>query len=551
MKSSMSSAVERTLKRIGRLLPPLAGLAALIWFLVRVIPKPSRARYPCMRAAAPLASSFVVGLLSLGASSLIMKKARAFAYGRFSGPGRFNGEGPRRLVFGLCMTAGIALAALGLVQTALPASAASMPSAARFAVKLPNDGPNMPMGVGKGIFPGRVAWVRDPAAVNQKYSNSSFRPWYDKSNAKQESVDAMLIKGLRSLSGAGSPSEAWDRLFRDFNKSHGRGDRGYKADESIVIKININGLGNEGGRRNIDTSPQVLLALLRQLVNVAGVPQERIFVGDPNIPFDLDIYKTVLDEFSSLRLMVRGMTKSTPKDVLFASDGGTSDPLPQAYADAAYLINVPVLKKHHRAGISLTAKLHFGSVSPYNSNGAYNWHYGLPAPEGTALVENGDYGVYRCLVDFMGHEDLGGKTILYLVDGLWSSINWGHPAIKWRMAPFDGQYPASLFLSQDPVAIDSVGYDFLYAEFDQKNPTEGAFDPRDDHGPFARYAGVDDYLHQAADPANWPRGLVYDPERDGSPLGSLGTHEHWSDPVGKKYSRNLGKEAGIELVYLE
>ena len=38
----------------------LAGLASLIWFLVRVIPKPSRASYPCQRAAAPLASGFVI-----------------------------------------------------------------------------------------------------------------------------------------------------------------------------------------------------------------------------------------------------------------------------------------------------------------------------------------------------------------------------------------------------------------------------------------------------------------------------------------------------------
>jgi hypothetical protein len=166
-------------------------------------------------------------------------------------------------------------------------------------------------------------------------------------------------------------------------------------------------------------------------------------------------------------------------------------------------------------------------------------------------VSNGNYGAYRCLVDFMGHEYLGGNTILYLIDGLWSSINWGHPAIKWRMTPFDNAYPASIFLSQDPVAVDSVGYDFLYAEFDEKHPTEGAFDPRDNHGPFARYAGVDDYLHQAADSANWPKGLVYDPERDGRPLGSLGVHEHWSDPVGKKYSRNLGKDEGIELLYVK
>ncbi|MHC4220960.1 MAG: hypothetical protein ACYST9_00950, partial [Planctomycetota bacterium] len=35
---------------------PITGLLALIWFLIRVIPKPSRALYPCQRVAAPLAS---------------------------------------------------------------------------------------------------------------------------------------------------------------------------------------------------------------------------------------------------------------------------------------------------------------------------------------------------------------------------------------------------------------------------------------------------------------------------------------------------------------
>ena len=49
----------------GRLFLWGAGLASLIWFLVRVIPKPSRAAYPCQRAAAPVASAFVVWLLAV------------------------------------------------------------------------------------------------------------------------------------------------------------------------------------------------------------------------------------------------------------------------------------------------------------------------------------------------------------------------------------------------------------------------------------------------------------------------------------------------------
>jgi hypothetical protein len=226
------------------------------------------------------------------------------------------------------------------------------------------------------------------------------------------------------------------------------------------------------------------------------------------------------------------------------SDGEVVDPLPKSYSDAEYMINIPVLKKHHRAGISIAAKNHFGSVAPFTS-GAWHLHYSLPCPEATGVAVNGEYGEYRCFVDIMGHEDLGGKTILYLVDGLWSSTNWGHPPIKWEMEPFNNDWPSSLFLSQDPVAIESVCMDFLYEEFDEDHPTEGGT-ATDDKGPFPHFKGTDDYLRQAADPELRP--FPYDPENDGSVLGSLGAHEHWNNATEKRYSRNMNKDEGIELV---
>jgi hypothetical protein len=217
------------------------------------------------------------------------------------------------------------------------------------------------------------------------------------------------------------------------------------------------------------------------------------------------------------------------------------------------MINIPVFKKHHRAGISLTSKNHFGSIAPY-TGGAWHLHPSLPLPEANGDDPNVDdlatldYGVYRCLVDIMGHKDLGGKTILYLVDGLWSSTNWGHPPIKWIMQPFNIDWPNSLFLSQDPVAIQSVCYDFLFEEFDADHPTEGLDVLDGDRGPFSRFPAADDFLHQAASPANWPAGIEYDPENDGTVLGSLGVHEHWNNATQKLYSRNLGADHGIQLI---
>jgi hypothetical protein len=109
------------------------------------------------------------------------------------------------------------------------------------------------------------------------------------------------------------------------------------------------------------------------------------------------------------------------------------------------------------------------------------------------------------------------------------------------MAPFNTQYPASVFASQDPVAIESVGFDFLYKEFYVGNPSGNDF---------PHYSGVDDYLHQAADSLNWAQGIRYDPENDGSFLPrSMGVHEHWNNATDKKYSRNISPDSnGIQLL---
>ena len=67
--------------------------------------------------------------------------------------------------------------------------------------------------------------------------------------------------------------------------------------------------------------------------------------------------------------------------------------------------------------------------------------------------------------------------------------------------------------------------------------------------PFPHFPGVDDFLHQAADPANWPKNFKYNPNGDGVALKSMGVHEHWNNADDKQYSRNLGLDKGIELVF--
>lgn len=514
-----------------------SGLLSTFWFLIRVIPKPSRAAYPCMKAAAPFMSGFILYLLSLGSTVLVLKRARRYLYQS------------RYLMFSLALGAGLILSLSTLVLNRHKAYAITNAIL---------ENPNQPMGTGVGINPGRVVWIHAPEATNEDCTNQYPDFWSDDSNTNQGVVNQMVSKALQELSSQPTDEEAWDALFKYHNANHDKGEVGYKAGEKIVIKLNMNTASRSESParpdyKTVDTSPHLAYAVLSQLIKIVGVDPSDISIGDPGRTLDNIYWDKCHTDFPEVHYWgtAPGRTPIVRSDekVFFSSDGSVSEYLPKSYVEADYMINIPVLKKHHRGGVSLSSKNHFGTFVPF-SGSASHLHFSLPCPDGKAEVSNGDYGSYRIFVDFMGHKDLGGKTILYLLDGLWTTTNWAHPPIKWELAPFNNDYPSSLFASQDPVAIESVGYDFLREEFDTDHPTEGAYDPTDNTGPFPQYAGVDDFLHQAADSANWPEGFSYDPENDGSVLpGSMGAHEHWNNAGEKQYTRNLGGDKGIELLY--
>ncbi|MFC1570041.1 FlgD immunoglobulin-like domain containing protein, partial [bacterium] len=146
----------------------------------------------------------------------------------------------------------------------------------------------------------------------------------------------------------------------------------------------------------------------------------------------------------------------------------------------------------------------------------------------------------RVLVDMMGHERLGGNTLLFLADGLWASSEATDPPRKFSMSPFHNDFASSILASQDQVALESVCYDILKTEFGEDNA----------YATWPQMEGVDDYLHQAAESTYWAEGIQYDPENDGTLLTSLGVHEHWNGADNREYSRNLGIGEGIELSFV-
>ena len=495
---------------------PIVGLAALIWFLVRVIPKPSRATYPCQRVAAPLASGFVVWIGGIVGSTLAYRRARRHM------------QRARYAVAGLLLVVSVLTIWLSVSITSMTESQAAF---------APSDPANSPIGVGKGIHPGRVAWVHDPAATSWDGTSGS---WWQDANTDQDVVNLMMSRAVRGLTGEPTDADAWDALFRHFNQTRGLGNVGYQTGERIAIKINMNqdSGGNWGSRRGMP-SPQAVYALVEQLICEAGVPGQAItlydasrFIGDP-------IYDTIRGssdpELQAVRFVVRpdsarsgrsGAVRDMQNTVHFAQsnvpNNGTTN-LPQCVTEAKYLVNFALLRAHSLYGVTVTAKNHFGSVYSPSRN---QW---TPAP----LHDHGDRNrpmySYNCLVDLIGHEHLGGKTLLYLIDGLYSARNQGSDVIKFES--FGNDWCSSLFASQDPVAIDSVALDFLRNEPRATDVT----------------GSVDNYLHEAAMAHNPPSGSFYDPEGDGTRLESLGVHEHWNNAADKQYSRNLGTGDGIEL----
>lgn len=540
----------------------LMGVASTIWFLVRVIPKPSRAGYPCMKAAAPIMSSFFVYILSLSGMVLAFRKAGT------------NMRKARYVAATLCIVTGIVLGVVFTIKDSKTTLAVTVSPAGTFT-------PNAPMGSAKGVRPGRVVWAWNKDATNEACTNEWGHFYWQPENYNQDVVSKMVQQSILSVTGSTTLLDSWKLLFKYHNKKKTGVEKEYTAGEKIFIKINqgtadwnSNAAGgfsvqqlswNDANNGAAEASPAVVLELLRQLVNTCGVAETDIYVGDPYSHIFKHNFDVWYDEFPDVNYIDRTssdfdrmkITRTTEVKVTY-SDNGARMPASknQGYLyneviDAAYMINVANFKPHSRAGISLCAKNHFGTRTESATNGAGNLHPSLvgdnPDSEG--------YGKYRVLVDLMGNKYLGKNTMLFVIDGLFGGgSDETKKAVKWINAPFNNDWTSSVFMSQDPVAIESVCHDFLRFEFDgvtNHNSINNAIK----NGPI--WFGVDDYLHQAADPSTWPTQIKvgakttafggYRPNGDGVAITSLGVHEHWNNPTDKKYTRNLGTGNGIEL----
>ncbi len=440
---------------------------------------------------------------------------------------------------------------LGSAAALTAATVPSAPAAAQAPLTPPTFTPsepaNSPVGTAFGVKPGRVAWAHNPEATNWEGVNNA-PGWWDDSNTHPADVAAMLSATIRSVGDAASDKAAWDKIFTDFNKRSGKGAAGYKKGEKIVVKLNLNQVHDHGNGANASyIAPQLVHSLLTQLVTQVGAAPVDITFYDAIRDIPSTIFDRCTREFPGVHFAdgtgTDGREKAVPDKAhpLVFAKGNLTFYLPTLLTQADYLINVAGLKGHTMAGMTVTAKNHQGSI--FNENGSA----GAPrVHQHLAVKSSGHVGSptaqpmasYNGLVDMNGHPHVGPKTVLYLIDALYATQHNEFrlaPVCKWASAPFNGHWTSSVFASQDGVALDSVALDFLRNE-----PTLAAIVT----------GAVDNYLHEEALAHQPPSGTVYDPAKTGKPLASLGVHEHWNNATDRKYSRNLGKGAGIELVPL-
>jgi len=350
---------------------PLLGILATIWILLRVIPKPSRLTYPCMKVAIPISSSFVIFISGLILSVFSVRKLK-------------NNKRYPIIVTGILSL--LVIAGIFLINTG--SSQLSYGN-----IKTINQSANMPIGVAKGIYPGRVVWVHNPDATNENCTmlhnddgtaNEDDDGWFLNKNNNQNVIDEMLNKAVMEISGKIDMVSAWNEIFKYYNSANDKGDIGYQDGEKIFIKINTTSTWgmdfnwgniksdfsvNENGYYGIsETSPHLILSLLNHLVDHVGIEQENIYVGDPM----KHIYKHMLDlwksDFPNVHYLDYDRTDdgreivvpSTTAKIEYSDrgailrEGSTSDAtvgdsifddyLYTIFEEMDYMINVPTLK---------------------------------------------------------------------------------------------------------------------------------------------------------------------------------------------------------------
>ena len=307
----------------------------------------------------------------------------------------------------------------------------------------------------------RVVMVRDPEASDYGFMDDEVY----KGKVDQEAVNALLDKGLRILTGTSTAAEAWRVIIP-----------GYKKNEKIAVKVNFNNIFDhwgEGWQEKpvvMNALPETVNALVKSLKEF-GVREQDIWVYDASRNISLYFQDSML--YPGVRLWDNsghsGLDEAHHElatDIKFQDPNIRQSKICNVLANAHYLINMPLLKTHTAAGVTLSFKNHFGTISECWELHDWTWPIGIRFSE-----------EYNPLVDIALNPHIKNKTVLILGDGIFGNYHTHMgPPIRWPRN-FDNGSPNCLFLSTDMVASDSVMRDILRVEKGGDNKAGAAYLP--------------------------------------------------------------------------
>ena len=184
------------------------------------------------------------------------------------------------------------------------------------------------------------------------------------------------------------------------------------------------------------TNP-ILVEEVAKLLVSAGFKENNIIIWDRN-DSDLEDKGYTINKSSN---GVRCFGTNWDFDSIEYTVAGSNQRLSNILVKSTYLINMPVLKDHSGAGVTLSMKNHYGSCSDVGSLHDNYCDPGIAELNALFPIKN--------------------KTKLIILDALWG-VYQGGPGGDYQITP------KKIVISKDPVALDTYGLNMINSEREAK-----------------------------------------------------------------------------------
>lgn len=404
----------------------VCALGIFLWFCLRVLPNPTRLRYPCQRAT-----------LSL-----------AFAKIGFSLPAFFSAVQIEKKTLRRLGTLGM-LIVLGLpLGVSLANRYNYVTQSSTLQVHVTTGGP-------------RIVRVHGVNAATWDYESGYY--WQ---KANQTKINHMVAAGMMAFTGTEDPVSAWNQILNT-----------YSLGDIVGVKVNGNNFGAPVGELN--TLPEVINAVIYGLKSI-GVPESDIWVIEPTTPyFWIRLFHSYY--YSTIHALYPEVSLLDGNDIGFGAypelrvvfPYTSAQYITDELAEIDHLIMLPLLKAITPIwGVTGALKMMQGNIEdpldlhPYltrtDSTNPIVLIYKNPhiISKMRVIITDGIYGLWTGK-HFTG--PYGGEDSL-----IEAPSDIPRPWIT-----FDDNSPNCLFFGTDPVAMDSILYDYVKAERDAQELVPG------------------------------------------------------------------------------